>query len=148
PLILWAGGREVIQGTIPIGDLAKVVFYLMAIGHRMGAVGQFTNIVQNASASAGRILEIIHEPQPIRSGKRDLPVGRGEVKFEEVSFNYTDGKASLTEVSFQAEPGRTVAVVGPTGSGKTTLVNLIPRFYEPVSGRVRIDGVDVRELKL
>ena len=148
PLVLWVGGRQVIQGEMPIGDLAKVVFYLMAIGHRMGAVGQFTNIIQNASASAERILEIVHEPKAIRSGKRDLPEGPGEVEFQNVSFHYTAGRASLNEVSFVAEPGQTVAVVGPTGSGKTTLVNLIPRFYEAASGRVLIDGTDVRELKI
>src|SRR6266542_2986600 len=73
PLVLWVGGRQVIRGELDIGGLAKVVFYLMAIGHRVGMVGQFTNILQNASASAERILEIIHEPQLIRSGKRDLP---------------------------------------------------------------------------
>src|SRR6266853_3513669 len=73
PLALWIGGRQVIQGELAIGDLAKVVFYLMAIGHRVGMVGQFTNIIQNASASAERILEIIHEPQVIKGGKRDLP---------------------------------------------------------------------------
>jgi ATP-binding cassette subfamily B protein len=148
PLMLWAGGRQVIQGQVPIGDLAKVIFYLMAIGHRMGAVGQFTNILQNASASAERVLEIIQEPRPIKSGKRDLPAGRGEVRFENVSFNYTEGKASLDNVSFVAHSGRTIAVVGPTGSGKTTLVNLIPRFYDPASGRVVLDEADVRELKL
>ena len=148
PLVLWVGGRQVIRGEMPIGDLAKVVFYLMAIGHRMGAVGQFTNIIQNASASAERILEIVHEPQAIRSGKRELPGGPGEVEFQNVSFHYTKGRASLNEVSFVAEPGQTVAVVGPTGSGKTTLVNLIPRFYEAASGRVLVDGVDVRDLKL
>src|SRR5207247_7119429 len=110
PLILWVGGRQVIQGALPIGDLAKVIFYLLAIGHRVGAVGQFTNILQNAGASAERVLEVIHEPQSIKTGKRDLPAGRGEVRFEKVSFNYTDGKASLTEVSFEAKPGQTVAI--------------------------------------
>ena len=70
---LWAGGRQVIRGDLPIGDLAKVVFYLMAIGYRVGVVGQFTNIIQNAGASAERILEIIHEPQAIKGGKCDLP---------------------------------------------------------------------------
>ena len=105
PLVLGVGGRQVISGELSIGDLAKVVFYLMAIGHRVGAVGQFTNIVQNASASAERILEIIHEPQTIKSGKRDLPPGPGAVRFENVSFNYRDGKASLTDVSFEAKPG-------------------------------------------
>jgi len=148
PLALCIGGQLVIQGQIPIGDLAKVVFYLMAIGHRVGMVGQFTNIIQNASASAERVLEILHEPQTLRSGHRPLPPGRGEVCFENVSFHYAPAKASLEKVSFVASPGRTVAIVGPTGSGKTTLVNLIPRFYDATSGRVLIDGVDVRELEL
>jgi ABC-type multidrug transport system fused ATPase/permease subunit len=244
PLALWIGGGQVIQGDLAIGDLAKVVFYLMAIGHRVGMVGQFTNILQNASASAERILEIVNEPQVIRSGKRALPgfmqateppvappktgasgprnVRRsfagtsshgavaalrkfrhffflslrrrsgerteergvqvsssprpsppsdggegvlsiavaplspeadhperfGHVQFDRVSFNYSDGKSSLADVSFVAEPGQTVAIVGPTGSGKTTLVNLIPRFYDTSSGRVLVDGVDVRELNL
>src|SRR5205814_8850606 len=110
-LVLWVGGRQVIQGQMPIGDLAKVVFYLMAIGHRVGAVGQFTNILQNASASAERVLEVIREPQSIRSGARDLPPGRGNVQFVDVSFNYSLGKASLSNVSFevraQSRPAKT-----------------------------------------
>ncbi len=154
PLVLWIGGRQVIHGELLIGDLAKVVFYLMAIGHRIGLVGQFTNIVQNASASAERILEIIHEPQIIKSGRRALPAGRGEVVFENVSFHYggdpagAPKRATLHEVSFTVPSGHTVAIVGPTGSGKTSLVNLIPRFYEPTGGRVLVDGADVRELDL
>lgn len=148
PLVLWAGGRQVIAGELLIGDLAKVVFYLMAIGHRVGMVGQFTNILQNASASAERILEIIREPQTIRSGSKHLPAGRGRVTFEQVNFNYRDGKASLQDVSFEAEPGLTYAIVGPTGSGKSTLVHLIPRFYDATSGRVLVEGTDVKELKL
>ncbi len=177
PLVLWLGGREVIAGTMPVGDLAKVVLYLMAIGHRVGMVGQFTNILQNASASAERVLEIIDEPQIIRSGSRPLPPGRGEVVFEQVSFAYPVGevlkkalrdseksaarpqvpkadqpataeRSTLHEVSFAIRPGQTVAIVGPTGAGKTTLVNLIPRFYDPTAGRVLIDGVDVREMSL
>jgi ATP-binding cassette subfamily B protein len=190
PLALWIGGREVINGTMPIGDLAKVVFYLMAIGHRVGMVGQFTNIMQNASASAERVLEIIREPQTVRGGSRPLPPGPGEVRFEHVSFRYPASKpnpgsssthepapgrsvhgpdarprlevadpqdASMSEtphrpvlhdVHFSARPGRTIAIVGPTGSGKTTLVNLIPRFYDPDSGAVLVDGVDVRDLDL
>ncbi len=149
PLVLWVGGRQVIQGEIPIGDLAKVVFYLMSIGHRVGLVGQFTNIVQNASASAERICEILDEPQGIRGGGTPLPPGgAGEVRFEGVGFAYAEGKPALADVTLVAQAGRTVAVVGPTGSGKSTLVHLIPRFYDPTSGRLRIDGVDVRDLDL
>jgi ATP-binding cassette subfamily B protein len=191
PLVLWIGGRQVIAGELPIGDLAKVVFYLMGIGYRIGMVGQFTNILQNASASAERVLEIIDEPSTLRSGERPLPPGRGEVIFDNVGFVYpkhltpplvgrntsewtsggsrketsspaiaapaeADGapgmnserRPTLHNVSFTAEPGQTIAIVGPTGSGKTTLVNLVPRFYDPTSGRVLVDGTDVRELKL
>jgi ATP-binding cassette subfamily B protein len=148
PLALWVGGRQVIEGELQVGDLAKVVLYLMAIGYRVGLVGMVTNIMQNAGASAERVLEIIREPQTIRSGKRPLPPGRGEVIFDHVSFNYTDGKASLHDVSFVAHAGQTIAIVGPTGSGKTTLVNLVPRFYDVSAGRVLVDGVDVRELDL
>jgi ATP-binding cassette subfamily B protein len=183
PLVLWFGGRLVIQEALSLGDLAKVVFYIMALGHRVGAVGQFTNILQTASASAERILEVIHEPQRLASGKRDLPPGRGAVRFEHVSFSYAalseNGRsrgdeikparpehaaddrsgptsappgvaprAGLHDVSFEVRPGQTIAIVGPTGSGKSTLVNLIPRFYDPTEGRVWVDGVDVRELRL
>ncbi len=148
PLVLWLGGRHVIEGKLLIGDLAKVVFYLMAIGHRMGLVGQFTSIVQNASASAERILEVIHDPQRLKSGKAALPAGGGEVVFENVSFEYQNSKPSLDDISFRAEPGKTYAIVGPTGSGKTTLVNLIPRFYDPAHGRILLDGADLRTLLL
>jgi ABC-type multidrug transport system fused ATPase/permease subunit len=189
PLVLWIGGREVIQGQMPVGDLAKVVLYLMAIGHRVGMVGQFTNILQNASASAERVLEIIREPQIITNGPRPLPPGRGEIRFEEVSFEYPVGEVfkratadpdkkpaetttatpeqrqappasppeaaseapkrpTLHAVSFVARPGQTTAIVGPTGSGKTTLVNLVPRFYDPTSGRILIDGVALPEINL
>lgn len=146
PLVLWLGGTQVIRGELLIGDLVKVIFYLMAIGNRMGSVGQFVNIIQNASASAERILEIIGEPNRLRSGDRRLPEGGGEVIFERVGFHYQPGKASLSDVSFRAEPGKTYAIVGPTGSGKSTLVHLIPRYYDPVKGRVLIDGIDAREL--
>lgn len=170
PLVLWAGGSKVIGGELPVGDLAKVILYLMAIGHRMGMVGQFTNLVQTASASAERILEIIREPRTIVSGPRPLPPGGGRLEFEGVGFRHdakgveggpaagskpasvspeeAEGPAALHEVSFVAEPGQTVAVVGPTGSGKSTLVSLIPRFHDPDRGTVRLDGVDLRDLRL
>lgn len=178
PLVLWVGGREVIRGELAVGDLGKVILYLMAISHRMGMVGQFTSILQNASASAERIMEIIHEPRTVVSGTRLLPVGSGRVEFRNVSFQHRaegglkgdrrpvapggdsqgassvppttplPGTAALREVSFTIEPGRTVAIVGPTGSGKSTLVSLIPRFHDPVKGEVLLDGVDVRDLSL
>ncbi len=148
PLVLWQGGREVIRSEILLGDLVKVIFYILAIGNRMGSIGQFTNIIQTASASAERILEIVQEPERIPSGHRKLPGRGGSVEFRNVSFEYGKGKAALHQVSFKAEAGKTYALVGPTGSGKSTLVHLIPRYYDPSSGTVLIDGIDARELNL
>lgn len=173
PLVLWIGGRMVIRGEIPVGDLAKVVFYLMAIGNRMGAIGQFTNILQNASASAERLMEIIDEPRTVVSGQKALPQGEGRVEFRGVGFAYlvkapeppkpSEGTAepakptstpaiierkAIEDISFIAEAGETVAIVGATGAGKTTLVQMIPRFYDPDAGSVLLDGVDLRDLSL
>jgi ABC-type multidrug transport system fused ATPase/permease subunit len=138
----------VIDGRLLIGDLAKVVFYLLAIGHRVQSVGRFTNIIQNASASAERVLEVIQEPARIKSGQRPLPAGGGAVRFENVTFQNEKQRELLVDVSFEARPGETTAIVGPTGAGKSTLINLMPRFYDPTRGRVLIDGADVRELNL
>jgi len=167
PMVLWAGGGLVIQGTIPVGDLAKVVFYLMAIAHRLGMVGQFTNILQNASASAERIFEILREPRAIIGGAQPMSPGGGRVEFRRVRYahptvvnptKHAPGAsgpesserptAALHDVSFEVEPGQTVAIVGPTGSGKSTLVSLIPRFYDPDEGEIRLDGVDLREMRI
>jgi ABC-type multidrug transport system fused ATPase/permease subunit len=172
PLMLWIGGRMVVRNEIPVGDLAKVVFYLMAIAARMGAIGQFTNILQNASASAERLLEIVDEPKTLVGGTKPLPEGKGRVEFRQVSFGYQGGadlkpadprnaessirkeaaanppQVALHDVSFTVEPGQTVAIVGATGAGKSTLIQLVPRFYDPDSGDVFLDGVNLRELRL
>jgi ATP-binding cassette subfamily B protein len=172
PLVLWGGGREVIAGELPLGDLAKAVFYLLALGGRILVVGQVTSIIQNASSAAQRIHEILHAPVRLHSGRRPLPAGRGAVAFDAVSFRYTrdpslrlvrenelpsarpleteppSGLAALHQVSFAVAPGQTVALVGPTGAGKTTLLSLIPRFYDPTEGRILVDGIDSREVSL
>jgi ABC-type multidrug transport system fused ATPase/permease subunit len=148
PLVLWQGGAQVIRGELLLGDLVKVIFYLLAIGNRMGAVGQFTNIIQNASASAERVLEIIQDPERLKSGHKPLPPDGGAIEFQNVSFEYRKEKPAIHDVSFRAEPGKTYAIVGPTGSGKSTLVHLIPRYYDATSGRIWIEGVDIRELDL
>ncbi len=148
PIVLWQGGREIIRGDLLLGDLVKVIFYLLAIGNRMGSIGQFTNIVQNASASAERVLEILRDPERIKSGQKSLPPTGGTVEFQQIGFEYRKEKAALHDVSFRAEAGKTYALVGPTGSGKSTLVHLIPRYYDATSGRVLIDGIDIRELDL
>jgi len=148
PLVLLEGGREVIQGKLLLGDLVAVIFYLLGLGNRMGAIGQFANILQTAGASAERIMEILQDPERVKSGAKKLPAGGGSVEFREVSFEYQKGKAALEKVSFRAEPGKTYALVGPTGSGKSTLVHLIPRHYEASGGEILVEGVRVEELDL
>lgn len=149
PLVLWLGGREVIAGRLPVGHLAMMVFYLMGLGNRMSAIGQLANIVQNAAASAERVTEVLREPPALRGGTRRFDRAReAEVGFEHVSFRYGGDLAALEDISFTARAGQTVAVVGATGSGKSTLVHLIPRFYDPIVGTVRINGTDVREFEL
>ncbi|MEN9678567.1 MAG: hypothetical protein RIS76_4463 [Verrucomicrobiota bacterium] len=171
PLILWAGGRQVIAGSMPLGDLAKAVFYLLGLGGRIGVIGQITNILQNASSAAQRIHEILEAPvessPSSRSSADGDPVPRGGIRFEGVSFRYDntpslrvlreDGSSAAPEpprlgralalegVSFEITPGQTIAVVGSTGSGKSTLLAMIPRLYDPQSGTVRVDGADVRD---
>ena len=171
PLVLWVGGQQVVRGEIPLGDLVKVVFYLLGLGGRIGIIGQITNILQNASSAAQRICEILedgpHSAPGRRSGGGSL---RGQLRFEGVGFDYRSTPSlrvesekpstppaspperprgqvvALEEVTFDVEPGETVAIVGPTGSGKTTLLALVPGFHVPTRGRLLIDGIDVREL--
>ena len=104
---------------------SKVIFYLGAIGHRVGMVGQFTNIVQNASASADRLVEILKEAPEIQGGQRPMPPGRGELQFDNVSFSYRDAKPVLRDIRFTAAPGQTVALAGPTGESDS--LELAPR---------------------
>ena len=173
PLVLWAGGGQVIAGDLPLGDLAKAVFYLLALGGRIGVIGQVTNIIQNASSAAQRVHEILHAPVGLRSGTKPMPSAEtaAAVHFEHVSFTYpgtpslrvesesneppkppdapkSARRLALEDVSFDLVPGQIVALVGPTGAGKSTLLALIPRFYDPTAGRVLIDGADVREFDL
>ncbi|MBM3822708.1 MAG: ABC transporter ATP-binding protein [Verrucomicrobia bacterium] len=148
PLALALGGRQVIRGELALGELAAVVLYLMALGHRMGAIGQFTSIVQNASASAERILEILDEPHLLKGSGREPADVDGSIRFENVTFGYPGSAPALDNVSFAVPSGMTVALVGPTGAGKSTLAQLIPRFRDPGDGRVILGGVDARDWPL
>src|SRR5205814_4157911 len=105
---------------------------------------------QNAVVSARRLYEVLMAPPsvPEKAGAKPLPPGRGEVVFEQVSFGYTPEKCVLQDIHFRVRGGGVVAIVGPTGAGKTTLVNLLSRFYDPQTGRILIDGVDLRDVSL
>lgn len=145
-VVLWFGGQEVMRENITVGDFVAFGFYLALLLWPMISLGWVVNLYQRGSASMGRINRIMETEPRIAPPVRPVPLEavRGEVEFREVSFRYpgTD-RWVLRDVSFRVEPGRTVAVVGATGSGKSTLVSLIPRLHDPQEGEVLLDGVSV-----
>ena len=149
-LLLWFGGPRAIRGEITVGSLFAMISYVLMLNAPVSHLGFLVNMAATASASAGRVFEIIDTPNEVveTPNARVLAEVRGEVTFDQVGFAYTPGRSTLQDISFVAHPGQVVALIGPTGSGKSTITNLIPRFYDPTSGRVLIDGVDLREVQV
>jgi ATP-binding cassette subfamily B multidrug efflux pump len=149
--IQYFGGRQIIVGTLSLGQWQEFSLYLMYVFMPLGQLGMIVNQMSQASASAQRIFEILDTKSEVedKPDAEPLPPVQGQVEFEEVTFRYFgSGAAALQDVSFTVEPGQTVALLGATGSGKSTIINLIPRFYDGSSGAVRIDGHDVRDVRL
>lgn len=149
-LLLWVGGPQALAGEITIGSLFALISYVLMLNGPVQRLGFLVNLAATAGASASRVFEIIDTPSEIteKPDAISLPSGRGEVRFEAVSFAYQGNRPVLREVDFTARAGQTIALIGPTGSGKSTIINLIPRFYDPTAGRVLIDGVDIRQVTL
>ncbi|HSG46410.1 MAG TPA: ABC transporter ATP-binding protein, partial [Longimicrobiales bacterium] len=148
-VVLWFGGREVMAGLISVGDFVAFTFYLVLLIWPMIALGWVINLFQRGAASMARLNRILRREPAIRAPvpHRALASVRGEVEFRRVSFRYPGTERMvLRDISFTARPGETVAVVGATGSGKSTLVNLIPRLYDPSEGDVLLDGVALKEM--
>ena len=149
-LVLWLGGRMVVAGTITIGEFVAFGAYLAMLHWPMIALGWVVNIFERGEASMGRLAAILDAPPEI--GDPPAPAAlasvRGEVEFRHLTFAYDEGRPVLRDIDLKVEAGSTVAVVGPTGSGKSTLVSLIPRLFEAPAGTVLVDGHDVRELPL
>jgi ATP-binding cassette subfamily B protein/subfamily B ATP-binding cassette protein MsbA len=148
--VLLVGAHAVLHGHLTIGDLLVFANY---VGVLQGQIAGLTGIyptLQGARPSIDRVVEVLDAPADVedRPGAVRLPGVRGEVAVEGVTFGYEAGRPVLHEVSFAASPGEVVAVVGPTGAGKTTLVGLLPRFFDPDQGRVLLDGRDLRDLRL
>ncbi|MCJ7511992.1 MAG: ABC transporter ATP-binding protein/permease [Anaerolineales bacterium] len=150
-LILYFGGRQIIGGTLTLGEWQEFSLYLVFVFLPIGQLGFIVTQMSQASASAGRVFEIMDAANEVADSPqaRPLPPVQGRVTFEEVTFRYAGGgRPVLNRVSFQAEPGQRIALLGMTGSGKSSIINLIPRFYDPTHGRVLIDGYDVRQITL
>ncbi len=148
-LLLWLGGRMVVSGAITIGEFVAFGAYLAMLHWPMIALGWVVNIFERGDASMGRIAEILEAPPEIEDrGPAAVASLRGQVEFRHLTFAYDDGRPVLHDIDLEVRAGSTVAVVGPTGSGKSTLVSLIPRLFEAPAGTVLVDGHDVRELPL
>ena len=150
-VVLWLGGRQIIDGQITVGDFIAFGFYLTLLMWPMIAVGWVTNLVQRGAASMSRIDALFAEPAVITDPEHPVVLSqvRGDIEFDDVWFRYPGTERWVLEgVSFRITSGQTVAVVGATASGKSSLVRLIPRLYDATRGSVRLDGVDVQDLEL
>ena len=147
-LVVWVGGHAIAESSLQIGDMMAFIQYAMQIIMAFLMIAVMFILLPRASVSAGRIREVLDAPLAIRDpeGPEPLPEPRGLVEFRDVSFRYGDAESDVLEhISFTAKPGETTAIIGATGAGKSTLVNLIPRFYDVTGGEVAVDGVDVRK---
>jgi ATP-binding cassette, subfamily B, multidrug efflux pump len=142
--IAVVGGLRVAAGAMLLGSVQAFIQYTRQFSQQLSALAQVANIAQSGVASAERVFELLDAPEqsPDRSANT-LPTPRGEVTFDNISFRYKPDVPLIEQLSLVARPGRTVAIVGPTGAGKTTLVNLLMRFYELDAGTIAIDGIDI-----
>jgi ABC-type multidrug transport system fused ATPase/permease subunit len=149
-IIFWYGGFEVITGTLTIGNLVAFNAFLAMLVMPMRFFGMFISGYHLTMAAGDRIFQVMDAESEIKEKPEalTLPKLEGHVKFEKVSFSYQKGRHILDNITFDAKPGETVALLGATGSGKSTIIRLIPRFYDVSSGKITIDGYDVRDVKL
>ena len=149
-LVLWLGSREVLEGRLTLGQLISFLFYAVLLIGPLGGFASFYGQVQSALGASERVFELLDaRPEIVDApGAEELPALAGRVAFQDVGFEYDPRQPVLDHVSLEVEAGEVVAVVGPSGVGKTTLVNLIPRFYDPTAGRVLVDGRDLRQVTL
>jgi ATP-binding cassette subfamily B protein len=150
-LVLWFGGPQAVTGEITVGSIFALISYVLMLNGPVQRLGFLVNMAATAGASAGRVFEIIDTPNEVAEAENAtvLEAVNGQVIFEGVDFRYSPrGSKILEGIDFTAQPGQVIALIGPTGSGKSTVTNLIPRFYDPTAGRILLDGHDIRQLSL
>jgi ABC-type multidrug transport system fused ATPase/permease subunit len=148
--VLLLGARMVAQGSLPVGYFIAFNLFLGMLVMPLRSLGMWVGQAQRATASGERIFQVLDEPEDIadKPSAIELPPGDGEIRFENVSFSYLPGRPVLEDIHLALDAGTTLALIGHTGAGKTTLASLVPRFYDVDSGRVLVDGVDVRDVTL
>ncbi len=147
-LLLWVGGPLAMDGGITVGSLFAMISYVLLLNGPVQRVGFLANLAASAGSAASRVFEIMDTPHDIQEVAQPQAMERanGRIEFKNVSFGYSADRQILHDLTFEVEPGQTIALIGPTGSGKSSVTNLIPRFYDPSAGQVLLDGVDIREL--
>ena len=147
---LWFGGREVASGNLEIGELAAFLLYLTILQMPVRSLGWIIMVTSRAQSAGQRVFEILDAETAVKEkpGAMELEDVKGHVRFKDVSFSYDSISPILKHIDIDARPGQVVALMGPTGSGKTTIVNLMPRFYDVTGGRITIDGIDIRDVTL
>ena len=149
-IMYWYGGGEVVRGTLTLGSLLVFGQYMAMLTRPIAFLGSLINIYGHALAGAERVFKVIDEEPEIKDkqGAFELPPVTGEVVFDNVSFEYLKGKPVLKNINITIKPGETIAILGATGSGKSTLIYLIPRFYDVTSGKITLDGYDIHDVTL
>ena len=149
-LIIWYGGGQVVRDHMTIGILTAFIAYMRLFFQPLRELSQKYSIVQSAMASAERIFQMLETPRTLAWPSEPSPPTqvRGDIVFDGVTFEYEPGRPVLRNVGFEVKPGETLAIVGATGSGKTSIINLLERFYDPLEGSIRLDGRDLRDLDL
>jgi subfamily B ATP-binding cassette protein MsbA len=145
-LVLWYGARMALDGTLSAGSLVVFIMYLGKMYKPMQELSKMTDAYSKAAVGYERILEVLETESDVKDAPnaRRAPRFKGEIEFDKVTFGYEPERPVLRNFSLRIEPGQAAALVGPTGAGKTSIVGLIPRFYDPTSGIIRIDGQDIR----
>jgi subfamily B ATP-binding cassette protein MsbA len=148
-LVLWFGARMALDGTLSAGSLVMFIWYLGKMYKPMQELSKMTDAYSKASVGYDRIREILDTEGEVRDmpGARKAPYFKGKIELDKITFGYDPQHPILKELSLEIQPGQVAALVGPTGAGKTTLIGLIPRFYDPISGAAKIDGYDIRTFK-
>jgi ATP-binding cassette subfamily B protein len=147
-ILLWFGGPLALDGTITVGTLFALISYVLLLSDPVQRLGFHVNLAATAGASAARVFEMVDMPNEIvdQPDATVLAKVEGAVTFEQVGFSYREGRPILNNISFHAESGQVIALIGPTGSGKSTVTNLIPRFYNASAGRILVDGHDIQHV--
>src|SRR5437879_9131043 len=149
-LVLWFGARLVLTGALTSGELLVFLLYLGKMYKPMRELSKMTDTISKASVGWERIREVLENEMQVRDlpGARPAPPLKGKIEFDRVNFSYDSTQPVLRDLNLKIEPGQLAALVGPTGAGKTTIVSLLPRFYDLTSGEIRIDGTDIRRFKI